>query len=57
MLKHTEEPQEKIVIDIYEKEFMLYYSNTLLPEEVAAILYSALEYLDLENSGNSGVLQ
>jgi hypothetical protein len=56
-MKHTEEPQEKIVIDIYEKEFMLYYSNTLLPEEVAAILYSALEYLDLENSGNSGVLQ
>ena len=56
-MKHTEEPQQKIVIDIYEKEFMLYYSNTLLTEEVAAILYNALEYLDLEASSNKGILQ
>jgi len=28
-----------------------------LPEEVAAILYNALEYLDLQNSDNTGILQ
>jgi len=56
-VKRTEEPREKIIIDIYDDEFMLYYSNTLFKEDVAAILYYALEYLDLEGSENKGALQ
>lgn len=45
--KHTDKIEEgKIVIELNENDFMLYYSNTLSLEHVYMVLYAALDYMD-----------